>query len=144
MSRRGKWMLCCAGLALIAVAVVLAWPVPDPLAGGERVYIRWGFTLLPEEWRGSISAGIQGTVGDRHVTLVLDEYEADVVLELRSFSVSGGEGFLATGTGRAQLAFRAIDTRTGREHTVDMYVHATGWHLHEAELRTRRFWEFWK
>lgn len=131
-------------LLVVLVVVALAWPVPDPLAGGEHVYIRWGFTLLPDGWRGSIGAGIETTVGERPVTLVMDEREADVILVLRSFSVVNEDEFIATGTGRARLVFRAIDARTRDEHTVDLYVRATQWRIDRVELRTRRFWEFWK
>ncbi len=139
-----KRLLGAAALVIVVIVVVLAWPLPDPLAGGERVYIRWGITLLPEGWRGSIGAGIEATVGDRDVTFVLDEREADVILVLRSFSVSSEDEFLSTGTGYARLVFRAIDVRTRDEHTLDLNVRARQWHVDQVELRTRRFWEFWK
>ncbi len=144
MSKKAKYVLGVVSVLIVVVGMMLAWPVPDPLAGGRTVYMRWGLNLFPDQWKGSISAEIDAMVGNRRVTLVTDESEADVVLILRSFRISSEEEFITTGTGQAQLEFRAIDTRTGNEHTVDLYAQATAWHIEESKLRTRRFWEFWK
>ncbi|MBC7318232.1 hypothetical protein H5T57_03155 [Candidatus Bipolaricaulota bacterium] len=145
MKRKLVWYLGGTGVMLgLAGVVLVLYPLSDPLFGKNRVFIDWGFSVLPEDWRARLSGELAVEVAGRAITWVLNPSAAEVILVLREFRVASEAEFVSAGTGQVSLAFVATEVATGKTQWVDLVVTAKNWEITEAKWRTRRFWEFWK
>lgn len=144
MSRRA-WTLVCVSVVVIAAAIVLAWPAPDPFKGAETVALRAGNE--PADSTVDFVGELRVVLGDRNLRIVSDEREADVVLSLTNVRADLGnvQLELAGGklSGRATAVCRVVNVRTGRAYVSDLVITLRDG-LVRADLVGRRFWEFWK
>jgi hypothetical protein len=135
-----------AGVVLLALAVILAWPAPNPLADARTVYLQLPGGD-PARGRGEAIEGLRLVLDDRDLVLVDERNEADVALELRDIRVDLGdvEFSLAEGrfSGRVIAECRVTDLDTGQRFVMDLVVRIDGEGV-RASLRGRRFWEVWK
>lgn len=140
----GRYFGAIAVVLGLAALVLVFYPPPDPLFEKNRVFIDWGFSVLPEDWRTRLSGELEVEVAGRTITWVLNPSAAEVILVLREFRVASEAEFVSAGTGQVSLAFVATEVATGKTQWVDLVVTAKNWEITEAKWRTRRFWEFWK
>jgi hypothetical protein len=144
MTRR-SWILVGASTVVVAVAVLLAWPAPDPLAGVDTVALRIGDEAVSPvvDFAGELRV----VLGRRNLRIVSDERTADAVLALTNARLGLGniELALAGGkfSGRATAVCRVVNVRTGRAYVMDLVVTLRDGDV-RANLVGRRFWEFWK
>jgi len=131
-------------VVVVAVAVILLWPAPDPLADVDTVAVRSG-SARPAGV--DVDAELDVLLGDRNIRIVTDEAEADVVLEIKEFTVNLGdiEISISDGSfrGRAQAVCTLSDVRTGDTHVMDFIIQVENGQV-RADLVPRRFWQFWK
>jgi len=131
-------------VVVVAVAVILLWPAPDPLADVDTVAVRSG-SARPAGV--DVVAELDVLLGDRNIRIVTDEAEADVVLEIKEFTVNLGdiEISISDGSfrGRAQAVCTLSDVRTGDTHVMDFIIQVENGQV-RADLVPRRFWQFWK
>ncbi len=134
------------GILALAVAVILLWPAPDPLAGAESVAVRIGGSP-PAAGRVDYVGELRMVLSGRDLMLVADESLADRVLVLTEFRLDLGdiELVLSGGNlrGRAQAACIVTDVQTGETHMMDFVIRFQNGQVH-AELTPRKFWQFWK
>jgi hypothetical protein len=144
MGRRAR-CLWVAGLVVVAVAVVLAWPPADPFAGAKTVALR---TSAETSSPGvDVAAELEVVLGHRNLRIVSDERSADVVLAVTNARFDLGNLQLALSggklSGRATAVCRVVNVRTDRAYVMDLVMT-----LRDGEVRAnlvgRRFWEFWK
>jgi len=144
MTRR-SWILVGASTVVVAVAVLLAWPAPDPFAGVETVALRIGDEAVSPvvDFAGELRV----VLGRRNLRIVSDERTADAVLALTYGRLDLGdvELVLAGGklSGRATAVCRVVNVRTHRDYVMDLVVTLLDGDV-RADLVGRRFWEFWK
>ena len=144
MTRR-SWILVGASTVVVAVAVLLAWPAPDPFAGVETVALRIGDEAVSPvvDFAGELRV----VLGRRNLRIVSDERTADAVLALTYGRLDLGdvELVLAGGklSGRATAVCRVVNVRTHRDYVMDLVVTLRNGDV-QANLVGRRFWEFWK
>ena len=146
MSRRTGWVLGVVCLVAVAIVIVLLWPASDPLEDVRTVAVRFGS-------EGSTSGGIDVgdqlfvVLGDRNITIVSDEANADAVIEVTDLTVNLGDvEFSLTDAGlrgRASAICTLRDVRTDRTHVMDFRLEFDGERV-TADLVPRKFWEFWK
>ena len=146
MKKRTAWILGIVGVLAVAIAVILLWPAPDPLANVDTVAIRVGDSAVGSG-RVNVEEGLRVALGDRHIQIVTDEAAADVVLDLTRLTVNLGDIQVSVSDaglqGRASAVCTLLDTRTGRTHVMDLHIRYDAGHV-TAELVPRKFWEFWK
>jgi hypothetical protein len=144
MSRKA-WILGSVGIIVMAVAIVLAWPAPDPFRGAETVALRVGNE--PSDPAVDFADELRVVLGDRNLRIVSDEREADVVLSLTNMRADLGDVELSLSqgklSGRATAVCRVVNVRTGRAYVSDLVVTLRDGVV-RANLVGRRFWEFWK
>jgi hypothetical protein len=144
-ARQNRW-LGLLGMAALAVAVILLWPAPDPLAGAQTVAVRIGDSP-PAAGRVDYLGELRMVLSGRDLKLVSDESSADRVLVLTEFRLDLGdiELVLSGGRlrGRAQAACIVTDLQTGETHVMDFVIRFLDGQVH-AELIPRKFWQFWK
>ncbi len=144
MSRRA-WVLLCAGLVVVAVAAVLAWPPADPFAGIKTVALRTSADSASPVV--DVAAQLEVVLGNRNLRIVSDERTADVVLAVTNgrFDLGNVQLALSGGklTGRATAVCRVVNVKTNRAYVMDLVIT-----LRDGEVRAnlvgRRFWECWK
>jgi hypothetical protein len=142
MSRRAQWIVA-GGILAVTVAVALAWPPADPLAGVQTVALRTASATSEVD----VTAELEVILNHRNLRIVSDERVADVVLtvssvraDLRDVRLALSDGKL---TGRASAMCRVVNVKTGRAYTMDLVLTLREGQV-EASLSGRRFWEFWK
>jgi hypothetical protein len=144
MSRKA-WILGSVGIIVMAVAIVLAWPAPDPFRGAETVALRVGNE--PSDPAVDFADELRVVLGDRNLRIVSDEREADVVLSLTNMRADLGDVELSLSqgklSGRATAVCRVVNVRTGRAYVSDLVVTLRDGVV-RANLVGRRFWEVWK
>jgi len=144
MKRTGVRVGLILGVVAVAVAAILLWPAPDPLADVDTVTVRSG-SARPAGV--DVVAELDVLLGDRNIRIVADETEADVVLEIKEFTVNLGdiEISISDGSfrGRAQAVCTLSDVRTGDIHVMDFIIQVENGQV-RADLVPRRFWQFWK
>lgn len=146
MSSNLKWSIGSIAVVLVAILVIVLWPVSDPLAGVETVAVRIGdepSTSDGFDFEEELALVLSG----RDIRIVSDESAADLVLSLDDFRVNLGdiEISLTDGTfrGKASAVCVVTDVRTGETHTMDFVIQIENGDVH-AQLIGRKIWEFWK
>jgi len=146
MKKRTAWILGIVGALAIAIAVILLWPPPDPLANVDTVAIRIGDSA-GNSGRVDVEERLRLALGDRDIEIVADEAAADVVLELTNLSVNLGDIEFSVSDdgfqGHASAVCTLRDVETGRTHVMDFHIRFEGGQV-AARLVARKFWEFWK
>jgi len=146
MKKRTAWILGIVAALAIAIAVILLWPAPDPLANVDTVAIRIGDSA-GSSGRVDVEERLRLALGDRDIEIVTDEAAADVVLELTNLTVNLGDIEFSVSNaglqGRASAVCTLRDVETGRTHVMDFHIRFEGARV-TAKLVARRFWEFWK
>ncbi len=144
MSRRA-WVLLCVGLAVVAVAAVLAWPPADPFAGVKTVALRTSVESASPAV--DVAAELEVVLGNRNLRIVSDERTADVVLAVTNARFDLGNVQLALNggklSGRATAVCRVVNVKTNRAYVMDLVMTLRDGNV-RANLVGRRFWEFWK
>jgi hypothetical protein len=144
MSRRA-WVLLCAGVVVVAVAAVLAWPPADPFAGTKTVALRVSADSASPVI--DVPAELEVVLGSRNLRIVSDERTADVVLAVTNARFDLGNVQLALNggklTGRATAVCRVVNLKTNRAYVMDLVITLRDGQV-KADLVGRRFWEFWK
>ena len=144
MSRRA-WVFLCVGLAVVAVAAVLAWPPADPFAGVKTVALRTSVESASPAV--DVAAELEVVLGDRNLRIVSDERTADVVLAVTNARFDLGNVQLALNggklSGRATAVCRVVNVKTNRAYVMDLVMTLRDGNV-RANLVGRRFWEFWK
>ena len=134
-----RTLLIAVGIVALTGAIVLVWPVPQPLHGVETVALE-GEGGLP----GDLVQGLEIALDDREIRIVSRDDNPDAVITLVeptsadvNFQIDEG-GF----KGQAHLVLR-VERDDGLRHTMDLLIRFDGTNL-TSELTTRRFWEVWK
>ncbi len=144
MSRRA-WVFLCVGLAVVAVAAVLAWPPADPFAGVKTVALRTSVESASPAV--DVAAELEVVLGDRNLRIVSDERTADVVLAVTNARFDLGNVQLALNggklSGRVTAVCRVVNVKTNRAYVMDLVMTLRDGNV-RANLVGRRFWEFWK
>jgi hypothetical protein len=144
MSRRA-WVLLCVGLAVVAVAAVLAWPPADPFAGVKTVALRTSVESASPAV--DVAAELEVVLGNRNLRIVSDERTADVVLAVTNARFDLGNVQLALNggklSGRATAVCRVVNVKTNRAYVMDLVMTLRDGNV-RANLVGRRFWELWK
>ena len=146
MNKRWRTMGGVVLVLAVAIAVVLLWPAPDPLADVETVAVRVGVVDVSTS-RVDFEHELLVILGERDIRIVSDETTADVVLSLTDLTVNLGDiefSFSDGGfRGRASAICTLLDARTGKSHVMDLHISVENDRV-QAELVARKFWEFWK
>jgi len=146
MKGRTAWILGIAAALAIAIAVILLWPAPDPLANVDTVAIRIGDSA-GDSGRVDVEERLRVALGDRDIEIVTDESAADVVLELTNLTVNLGDIEFSVSDagfqGRASAVCTLRDVETGHTHVMDFHIRFEAGRV-TAKLVARKFWEFWK
>jgi hypothetical protein len=133
-------------LVIIAAAIIVLLPAPDPLAGVDTVAVRVGDE--PAAPQGiDFEDELRVVLGDRDIRIVSDESAADAVLSLEDFSFNLGDIQISLTdgrlSGRASAVCRVANVATGETHVLDFYLKIENGTV-SAELVPRKFWQFWK
>lgn len=126
-------------IVVIAVAAVILWPAPDPLADVDTVALG-----SSDSFGDRVMDGFEVALGEnRKIRIVANASEADAVITVEpqdgnlEFSFDSNEGF------RGSASIRCLVTKDGE--TSVMFLNIT---VDEngvrSELVGRKFWEFWK
>ncbi len=144
MSSRAWWAV--GAVVVVAVAAVLLWPAPDPLANVDAVTIRVGNEPSASE-SFDFHTQLELVLSGRNIRVVSDEAAADLVLSLDDFRVNLGDIQISLTDGNLQGKASAVcivtDVRTGKTHTMDLTMQLENGDV-RAELIGRKFWQFWK
>ena len=146
MKKRWRVTMAAVLVLCVALAAVLLWPAPDPLADVETVAVRFDVVDVSTS-RVDFERELLVILGERDIRIVSDETTADVVLSLTNLTVNLGDiefSFSDGGfRGRASAVCTLLDVRTGKSHVMDFHLTIENGRA-EAELVPRKFWEFWK
>jgi hypothetical protein len=133
-----KGWLIVAGVLVVAAAIVLLWPTPDPLAGVQTVAIAG-----PDGQRPGLASqvfeGLEIALDEHNIKIVASPSEADAIVFIEPQAADiriDDQGF------RARVRCR-VTREDGSQSEMDLYVIVDEQGL-TAKLESRRFWEFWK
>lgn len=144
MRHKLGWVIA-VGVAVVALAVALAWPPADPLARAETVALR--SSTSPSPAGVDVDAELRVVLNRKNLRIVTDEKAADVVVDVTDarFDLGSAQLVLSGGklTGRATAVCRIVNVRTGRAYLMDLVLSLRDGRV-SASLTGRRFWEFWK
>jgi len=144
--KKRLWLGGVLGAVVIAVVVILLWPAADPLEGIQTVAVRFGSDDANSDGI-DVEDQLFVVLGDRNVTIVSDESQADAVLEVTDLTVNLGDVEISLTDvglrGRASAICTLRDVRTDRTHVMDFHLRFEGGRV-AADLVPRKFWEFWK
>ena len=146
MRRSGVLVVSVLVVLAIVIGVLLLLPAPDPLRDATTVYIDTG---AADDSSASVEFqdGLRFVLNDRDLVLVSAREQADAEIRIQAVSLNLGDVTLTLGnegiTGRLIAVCEVTDLRTARTHTMDLTITLDGGDL-AAELRGRKFCEFWK
>jgi len=145
-----KWTITGSVVAVIAIAVLIIvfWPTDDPLAGVEKVAIQspnWGEEPQGEIIQGPFIDGLEVTLGEKNITIVGTDAEADAILAIKEIEVGRIEVLIQEGSirGRVTAVCTLVDLQTGKERVMDFHLTLEDGTV-EADLVARKFWQVWK
>lgn len=126
-------------IVAIAVAAVILWPAPDPLADVETVALG-----RSDSFGDRVMDGFEVALGEnRKIRIVANASEADAIITVEpqdgnvAFSFDSSEGF------RGSASIRCLVTKNGETSVMFLNITVDENGVH-SELVGRKFWEFWK
>ena len=125
-------------VVVIAAAILVLWPAPDPLKGVQAVAVGNGSDASSE-----IFNGLQIALGDHKITIVSDPAKADAVITL--LDVKAGDFNLSINSNGAKGSAHLVCEveKNGQRSFMDLYItYQNG--AAKAELVGRKFFEVWK
>ncbi|MBI1729271.1 hypothetical protein HY229_09095 [Candidatus Acetothermia bacterium] len=134
MKRSGVVVL----IIVIAAAILVLWPAPDPLKGVQAVAVGNG-----SDAGSDIFSGLEIALGDHKIAIVSDPAKADAVITL--LDVKAGDLNFSINNSGAQGSLHLVCEveKNGQRSLMDLYItYQNG--ATKAELVGRKFYEVWK
>jgi hypothetical protein len=131
------WLIA-VGILVVAAAIVLLWPTPDPLAGVQTVAITGPDGQQPG-LASQVLQGLEIALDEQNIKIVANASQADAIVFIEPQSADiriDAQGFRA----RVQCLVTRED---GSQSEMDLYVTVDERGL-SAKLESRRLWEFWR
>ncbi len=129
-------------ILVVAIATLVFWPAPDPLADVDTVALATASGGDPGGLEQRVLDGFEVALGKHRIRIVSDRAQADavIVVEPQSADVRFNidqEGF------RGSATIRCLVRKGGEESVMFLVLTLTPDGL-QAELIGRKFWEVWK